>query len=52
MDAHGQAHYSMTPDQFAASMAKLVAAGAGIVGGCGGTGPEYIAALKARMGDV
>ena len=46
MDDKGQAHYSMTPDQFAASMARLVQAGAGIVGGCCGTGPEYIAALK------
>lgn len=46
MDDRGQAHYSMTPDQFAASMAKLVQAGAGIIGGCCGTGPEYIEALK------
>ena len=46
MDDKGQAHYNMTPDQFAASMAKLVKAGAAIIGGCCGTGPEYIAALR------
>lgn len=46
MDDKGQAHYSMTPDQFAVSMAKLVHSGAGIIGGCCGTGPEYIEALK------
>ena len=50
MDDKGQAHYSMTPDQFAAAMAKLVAAGAGVIGGCCGTGPEYIAALRALKG--
>ena len=49
MDDRGQAHYSMTPAQFAASMAKLVRAGAGIIGGCCGTGPAYIAALKAMV---
>jgi 5-methyltetrahydrofolate--homocysteine methyltransferase len=46
MDDKGRAHYNMTPDQFAASMAKLVKAGATIIGGCCGTGPEYIAALR------
>ncbi len=50
MDDKGQAHYSMTPDQFAASMAKLVKAGASIIGGCCGTGPEYIAALRKVVG--
>lgn len=50
MDAHGQAHYSMTPEQFASAMARLVDAGASVIGGCCGTGPEYIAALKALKG--
>lgn len=49
MDAQGRAHYSMAPEQFAAAMIELVKAGAGIVGGCCGTGPEYIAALKERL---
>ena len=45
MDEMGQAHYSMSPEQFAAAMKRLVDAGAGIVGGCCGTGPEYIRAM-------
>ncbi len=46
MDEMGQAHYSMSPEQFAAAMKRLVDAGAGVVGGCCGTGPEYIRALE------
>lgn len=46
MDDQGRAHYSMTPAQFAGAMKRLVDAGARIVGGCCGTGPEYIAALR------
>ena len=45
MDEMGQAHYSMSAEQFAAAMKRLVDAGAGIVGGCCGTGPEYIRAM-------
>ena len=45
MDEKGVAHYDMSPEQFVASMRKLVDAGADIIGGCCGTGPEYIAAL-------
>ena len=46
MDAHGTAHYSMSPEDFARSMVPLVDAGAGIVGGCCGTNPDYIRALR------
>ena len=49
MDDKGVAHYSMTPDAFASAMQRLVAAGAGIVGGCCGTSPEYIRALRAAV---
>ncbi len=45
MDDKGVAHYDMTPEQFTASMRRLVDAGADIIGGCCGTGPEYIEAL-------
>ena len=38
----GEAVYSMGPGQFAAYMGTLVEAGAGIIGGCCGTTPEYI----------
>ncbi len=49
MDDKGVAHYDMTPPQFLASMKKLVDAGADIIGGCCGTGPEYIAALAGEF---
>ncbi len=39
-------HYSMNAADFAAAMEDVIAAGALIVGGCCGTGPDYIAALK------
>lgn len=45
MDRLGRAHYDMNPEQFAVSMKRLVDLGAGIVGGCCGTDPEYIRAL-------
>ena len=46
MDDKGMAHYSMEPGDFAAAMVRLVDAGASIVGGCCGTNPEYIRALR------
>ena len=39
-------HYSMPPAQFAAIVADCVAMGASLVGGCCGTTPAHIAALK------
>lgn len=50
MDDRGVAHYSMTPDDFAASMKKLLWRGARLVGGCCGTSPEYIRALAGVLG--
>ena len=46
MDDKGVAHYSMDPRQFAEGMKRLVNAGAQIIGGCCGTSPEYIRALR------
>ena len=46
MDEFGMAHYNMAPEQFAASMQKMIAAGAGVVGGCCGTDPSYIKRLS------
>lgn len=46
MDEFGMAHYNMTPEQFAASMKKLIDAGAGVIGGCCGTDPSYIRLLS------
>lgn len=42
IDEQGNASYSMGPEEFARSMKKLVEAGAGVIGGCCGTTPEYI----------
>ena len=50
MDGHGQAHYSMGPEDFARHIQVLIEAGAGIVGGCCGTTPEYIRQVAAGLG--
>lgn len=42
----GEAIYNMDPQRFAQSIKRLIDAGAGIVGGCCGTTPEYIRVLK------
>lgn len=41
----GRATYAMTPEEFARFLPDLVAAGAAFLGGCCGTGPEFIRAL-------
>lgn len=41
----GETVYSMEAEEFAAEMVKLVQAGAGILGGCCGTTPQYIEKL-------
>ncbi len=43
----GRAVYRLSPDEFAAGMLEVVAAGARLVGGCCGTTPAHIAALAA-----
>ena len=42
----GEAVYSMQADTFAAHMGQLVEAGASLIGGCCGTTPEYVSALR------
>lgn len=43
--------YDLTPDEFADHVARFALEyGAGLVGGCCGTGPEHIRALRQRMG--
>ena len=42
----GKAIYRQTPEQFAEKMLELVQAGANFVGGCCGTNPAFIAAVK------
>ena len=45
----GRAAYAQTPDKFAAVVPALVEAGAAFVGGCCGTTPEFIRAVKGKM---
>lgn len=42
-------HYSLPAGDFAAAMAEVIRAGAAMVGGCCGTGPDYIRALRQVM---
>lgn len=44
--------YRTTPEEFASVGAKLVEAGAAIIGGCCGTTPEHICALKQAVGSM
>jgi methionine synthase I (cobalamin-dependent) len=45
----GQARYHTTPQEFAAHVPELIQAGASFVGGCCGTGPEFITALRTQL---
>ena len=49
IDERGKAVYSMGAEKFAQGIAQLVAAGAGIVGGCCGTTPEYIQKIRSAL---
>lgn len=42
-------HYPMLPDEFASIMLDCKAMGATLLGGCCGTAPEYISAVKASL---
>ena len=46
INEQGVAVYPMTPEEFGKSMVKLRQAGASILGGCCGTTPDHIAALR------
>ena len=45
----GKAVYSLLPEDFAASMEKVMGAGASILGGCCGTSPDHIRAMVDRL---
>lgn len=45
----GLAHYPMAPEEFATIVADCHKMGATILGGCCGTAPEYIAAIKDKI---
>ena len=44
-------HYDMGPEDFAAALLPCLESGATIFGGCCGTSPEYIRALRAALAD-
>lgn len=46
----GEAVYSMNAEDYARHMKVLVEAGAGVIGGCCGTTPEYIRRLAGMLG--
>jgi len=48
----GRTTYAQTPEGFAAVIPSLIEAGAAFVGGCCGTTPEFIRAVKARIGQL
>lgn len=45
----GRPVYDLTPEGFASHVPALVAAGASFLGGCCGTGPEFIRAMRQRL---
>ncbi|MDR0434876.1 MAG: homocysteine S-methyltransferase family protein [Gracilibacteraceae bacterium] len=47
----GGGGYSLAPAEFAAQLSRLTAAGAQVLGGCCGTTPEAIRALRAALAD-
>ena len=47
----GATVYDVTPEEFAASVAKLLQRGVRIVGGCCGTTPDYIRAVVATIAE-
>lgn len=46
---NGKVHYRTTPTEFAAHVPALLTAGASFVGGCCGTNPDFIRAIKQRI---
>ena len=47
----GKTYFNVMPDTFSAQIAALVPKGLRVMGGCCGTTPEYIAALKEAVGE-
>ena len=44
-----QAVYKVSPEDFAAAVEKIHSAGVSIIGGCCGTGPAHIAAIRKKL---
>ncbi len=47
----GKVVYRMTPEMFASHAPALIAAGARFIGGCCGTTPEFLVALRRQLSD-
>ena len=52
LDGAGNTVYDMEADEFGRHMQDIVRAGAAVVGGCCGTTPDYIRALRASVADM
>ena len=52
MDAEGNTYYDMGPEDFKVCMKDIIVAGARLVGGCCGTTPAYIQALKEAVEEL
>jgi len=52
INEQGEAIYNMAVEPFCKSMKRLVEVGAGIIGGCCGTNPEYIQCLKQMTEEI
>ncbi len=48
----GLVHYPETPEDFAAAVPALIAAGVGVIGGCCGTDPAHIRAIRSAITDI
>ena len=51
-DAAGNLTYPMQAEEYAEHMKEILAAGAGLIGGCCGTTPEYIRKMKEIIANV
>jgi 5-methyltetrahydrofolate--homocysteine methyltransferase len=47
----GLTYYEQSPPEFAADARKIMAAGADMIGGCCGTTPEFIQAVKSEIAE-
>jgi methionine synthase I (cobalamin-dependent) len=47
----GKATYAQTAEQFASHVPALIAHGAGMIGGCCGTTPEFVVAVQRKIKD-
>jgi 5-methyltetrahydrofolate--homocysteine methyltransferase len=52
LGADGKTAFRLAPDPFAEQAARFVELGAKFLGGCCGTTPDHIRALRARVGDA